>query len=220
MPSKPRERDRNREREQEREQDSEVEGKRHSTSDRDRHLLQRDRRVRQSGSRKSSSTTSKDRDRRRNTTVGKSSTPISSSKSRTSSMPGVEILSQPSSASFAESMTSLPYPTFSKAHSREKVGSRDNLVARLNILTPDPTDIIVGHVGNDAAKDDGANAAGVGGPETGTRATRPNGNNPPPSPPLTHVNPQSSGRGSPTGAKTGEGKRSPVKSQDEKRKPR
>jgi hypothetical protein len=40
-----------------------------------------------------------------------------------------------------ESKTSLPYPTFSKAHSKEAVGGRDALKPSLNIFTPDPTDL-------------------------------------------------------------------------------
>jgi len=38
--------------------------------------------------------------------------------------------------------TNLPYPSFSKAHSKEAVGSRDNVVKqRLSYYTPDPTDL-------------------------------------------------------------------------------
>lgn len=41
------------------------------------------------------------------------------------------------------SHTSLPYPTFSKAHSREAVGSAEDVVlrSRKNVFTPDPTDL-------------------------------------------------------------------------------
>lgn len=40
------------------------------------------------------------------------------------------------------SKTSLPYPSFSKAHSKEAVGSRENVVnPRLSYYTPDPTDL-------------------------------------------------------------------------------
>ena len=40
------------------------------------------------------------------------------------------------------SKTSLPYPSFSKAHSKEAVGSRDNVHnPRLSYYTPDPTDL-------------------------------------------------------------------------------
>ncbi|KAI4241165.1 MAG: hypothetical protein L6R40_004701 [Gallowayella cf. fulva] len=40
------------------------------------------------------------------------------------------------------SRTSLPYPSFSKAHSKEAVGSREDVInARLSYYTPDPTDL-------------------------------------------------------------------------------
>ncbi|KAL4811068.1 hypothetical protein BDV18DRAFT_150040 [Aspergillus unguis] len=45
-----------------------------------------------------------------------------SRKQRRSSMPGLDSASRSGTASFLESRTSLPYPTFSKAHSREAVG--------------------------------------------------------------------------------------------------
>ena len=41
-----------------------------------------------------------------------------------------------------DSKTSLPYPSFSKAHSREAVGSKENIATpRQDIFTPDPTDL-------------------------------------------------------------------------------
>lgn len=41
-----------------------------------------------------------------------------------------------------DSKACLPYPSFSKAHSREAVGSKENIATpRQNIFTPDPTDI-------------------------------------------------------------------------------
>ena len=69
------------------------------------------------------------------------------------------------------SKTSLPYPSFSKAHCKEAVGSRDNVNARLSYYTPDPTDL------NQRGKD----------------ATIPSGpaGEPPPSPPLTNVDTKS-----------------------------
>ncbi|KAI2702135.1 hypothetical protein DTO012A7_914 [Penicillium roqueforti] len=54
----------------------------------------------------------------------------SSTSQRRSSMPGLQ---KSEAASFLESRTSLPYPTFSKAHSKEGV--------RASIPTPDPTDL-------------------------------------------------------------------------------
>ncbi|CAF9925480.1 MAG: hypothetical protein HETSPECPRED_005848 [Heterodermia speciosa] len=60
---------------------------------------------------------------------------------RRTSMPGPEVEPRPSSASPGASKTSLPYPSFSKAHSKEAVGSTENVVNRLSYYTPDPTDL-------------------------------------------------------------------------------
>jgi len=49
-------------------------------------------------------------------------------------MPGLDAESRSGTASFLESRTSLPYPNFSKAHSKEDVRT-------VNIPTPDPTDL-------------------------------------------------------------------------------
>ena len=57
-------------------------------------------------------------------------------------MPVPELERRPSSASPGASKTSLPYPSFSKAHSKEAVGSRENVVnPRVSYYTPDPTDL-------------------------------------------------------------------------------
>ena len=58
-------------------------------------------------------------------------------------MPIPEFQRRPASVSPNGSRTSLPYPSFSKAHSREVVGSNDNLstAPRKDVLTPDPTDL-------------------------------------------------------------------------------
>lgn len=57
-------------------------------------------------------------------------------------MPVPELSRRPSSASPSGSKISLPYPSFSKAHSREAVGSSENIVTpRQNVFTPDPTDL-------------------------------------------------------------------------------
>ncbi|KAF2759217.1 hypothetical protein EJ05DRAFT_475439 [Pseudovirgaria hyperparasitica] len=65
------------------------------------------------------------------------------------------------------SKTSLPYPSFSKAHSREAVGSKDSLPApKAAVYTPDPTDL--GHTSRDK-------------PTSGERRAA----TAPPSPPLT-----------------------------------
>lgn len=121
-----------------------------------------------------------------------SSTSTSSSTPRTvnrrSSMPDVESIGRSNTASFLESSTSLPYPTFSKAHSKEAVWDNDP-ERKPSILTPDPTDLTDGK-----------------GPVAGSRRDRVKANprrdchNAPPSPPLT-VDQQSSRKGSAGGVK-------------------
>ena len=75
------------------------------------------------------------------------------------------------------------YPAFSKAHSREAVGSRDDLAnPKSGPYTPEPTE--VGEDGAERRKSTPANGAGP----VPTRA--------PPSPPLTAENPQGSRSGS------------------------
>ncbi|KAI9763520.1 MAG: hypothetical protein M1835_007797, partial [Candelina submexicana] len=77
------------------------------------------------------------RDRERDPNMSKRS-----STSRRSSMPIPELERRTSSASLGAAKTSLPYPTFSKAHSKEAVGSRDNVIdPRMSLYTPDPTDL-------------------------------------------------------------------------------
>lgn len=72
----------------------------------------------------------------------RSSTVAGSSSKRRSSMPVPELQRRASSTSLNASKTSLPYPTFSKAHSREAVGgSKNGDTARPNVFTPDPTDL-------------------------------------------------------------------------------
>ena len=57
-------------------------------------------------------------------------------------MPVPELERRPKSDSPIPSKTSLAYPTFSKAHSKEAVGSRENVVNnRASYYTPDPTDL-------------------------------------------------------------------------------
>ena len=57
-------------------------------------------------------------------------------------MPVPELERRASSTSPSASKTSLPYPSFSKAHSKEAVGTRDNVAnPRLSYYTPDPTDL-------------------------------------------------------------------------------
>lgn len=93
---------------------------------------------------------------------------------RTSSMPIPE-LDRPASTN--GSKTSLPYPSFSKAHSKEAVGSREDVVGkRFSYYTPDPTDLDR----SNTQKDETVIPKGAGAP---------------PSPPLTTVEPPA--RGSP-----------------------
>ena len=71
-----------------------------------------------------------------------STNPSPSTIKRRASMPVPELERQGSSASPLGSKTSLPYPSFSKEHSKEAVGSRDNVVnPRLSYYTPEPTDL-------------------------------------------------------------------------------
>ena len=61
---------------------------------------------------------------------------------RRSSMPIPELQRRGSQSSFSGSKTSTPYPSFSKAHSREAVNSKEsNTPKRQSIFTPDPTDL-------------------------------------------------------------------------------
>ncbi|KAL4779044.1 hypothetical protein BJX76DRAFT_352128 [Aspergillus varians] len=108
----------------------------------------------------------------------RSSTPSTSApnpgKQRRSSMPGLDSASRSGTASFLESRTSLPYPTFSKAHSKEAVG-------KPGVPTPDPTDLTEQNQDDDDKND--------------SRQRRPDSRNAPPSPPLTSVD-QHSRKGS------------------------
>jgi hypothetical protein len=60
---------------------------------------------------------------------------------RRSSMPNINDAENDPISNGFESKTSLPYPSFSKAHSKESVGARDAVRPSLNILTPDATDV-------------------------------------------------------------------------------
>lgn len=120
-----------------------------------------------------------------------SSSSTRSARKRRSSMPGVDSASRPATASFLESRVSLPYPAFSKAHSREAV--------RPNIPTPDATDV--------TEQRDGAN---------GTGHNRTESHHVPPSPPLTSEGQRSSRKGTPVGDRDEKG--TEEKSQDGKAK--
>jgi len=113
-------------------------------------------------SRKSSS-----KDRLRSSTT--LTTPNTPAKRRTS-MPVPELERSSSSTPPNASKSNLPYPSFSKAHSKEAVGSRDNVVnPRLSYYTPDPTDL-----------DRTRKQSEEDGPDNVTGAA-------PPSPPLTYM---------------------------------
>ncbi|KAK2746844.1 hypothetical protein FQN57_002886 [Myotisia sp. PD_48] len=85
----------------------------------------------------------KDRERRKPRTTRTSGSPSSSTKVKSQAMSDTESNSHPASTSITEPRANVPYPTFSKAHSREAVGSRDQLGLGFSVLTPEPTDITV-----------------------------------------------------------------------------
>ncbi|MCJ1395493.1 hypothetical protein MMC18_008379 [Xylographa bjoerkii] len=119
---------------------------------------------------------SKGEDEDTNVGLERSSTLADPTTRRRTSMAVPELRRRASSISPArnESKTSLPYPSFSKAHSREAVGSKENIVTpRQDIFTPDPTDLQ-----QRPGKQDEKEA------ERNTPAAAVNG---PPSPPLTTV---------------------------------
>ncbi|KAI4146866.1 MAG: hypothetical protein LQ340_005776 [Diploschistes diacapsis] len=66
-----------------------------------------------------------------------------STSKRKASMPIPKLGRRPNSASPNGSRISLPYPSFSKEHSREAVGSKESIDTppRKDIFTPDPTDL-------------------------------------------------------------------------------
>jgi hypothetical protein len=98
----------------------------------------------------------------------------SSDSRRRSSMPNINDTENKPPPNGLESKTSLPYPSFSKAHSKESVGARDAVRPTLNIFTPDATDV-------------NASRTKLAIPKTAPPR------NAPPSPPLTQVD-QSTGR--------------------------
>ncbi|KAJ5558188.1 hypothetical protein N7461_002160 [Penicillium sp. DV-2018c] len=116
----------------------------------------------QTSTKKSSQTRSSTKDREYPPATSSSPSP------RRSSMPGLD--SRSGTASFLESRSSLPYPSFSKAHSKEDV-------RKTNIPTPDPTDLTELH-------EDGKT--------NGTSHHRTENHHAPPSPPLTGLDHESS----------------------------
>ena len=93
---------------------------------------------------------SKHKSKRSSRNVDKASTPPERRSTNTSPVPKPRIASMPvpevekctTTDSPIASKTSLAYPSFSKAHSKEAVGSRENVVnPRTSYYTPDPTDL-------------------------------------------------------------------------------
>lgn len=92
-------------------------------------------------------------------------------------MPIPELERRASSNSPYGSKTSLPYPSFSKAHSKEAVGSREDVIPRrMAFYTPEPTDL-------DARKEGDAEETRING------VVNDPGGGAPPSPPLTTMAP-------------------------------
>lgn len=119
-------------------------------------------------SRSSRKSSSKDPDKPSNGPERRNSHASPSIK-RTASIPIPEPEQRADSNSPRGSRSHLPYPSFSKAHSKEAVGSRENVVNnRVSYYTPDPTDIDRPRT----ESDDGG---------------KPNTTGAPPSPPLTTV---------------------------------
>lgn len=155
------------------------------------------------GNSSTATTKSKEKDQERNreperdkpTDSRSSLTSTSSSsrkKKRRASMPGSDTVTGRSSAaaSFLESRTSLPYPSFSKAHSKEAVGSKEQFPKKFSILTPDPTDLDEAEKGKRAR--DNNHKTTRNGLESNGRTQ--SSNDAPPSPPLTSMEQQQSPR--------------------------
>ncbi len=105
-----------------------------------------------------------------------SSSQSHSSSSRKMSVPVVpEMERRNSNASPGASRISLPYPTFSKAHSKEAVGGKEEIAKPgISLYTPDPTDIGQGKQGESGGgKVDGQAGATGAAVLTWTLACRP-----------------------------------------------
>ena len=129
-------------------------------------------------SRRKSST--KDSDSKERERVDEKARMSSSDSRRRSSMPNINDTENKPLSNGHESKSSLPYPSFSKAHSKEAVGGRDAARPTLNVLTPDATDV---------------NASRTKLPVSKTAPPR----NAPPSPPLTQVDQHAGRRSGSTG---------------------
>lgn len=128
---------------------------------------------------KRTGTSTKDRD----STMTTSSTSSSHTRTRRSSMPEIDSNADSAATSFLESRASLPYPAFSKAHSKVALWDKDRSdpLKKTDIPTPDPTDV---------DHHDGRKISSRNGRRSGT----------PPSPPLT-ADQRSSRKGSSAGGK-------------------
>ncbi|KAL1871503.1 hypothetical protein Plec18167_007063 [Paecilomyces lecythidis] len=198
MPLKSREKDHERDRDRNRSstvksRDKDKDSKKDTDKEKKRHS--------RSSHGKSSELSTKERSR--GGTVGRSATSstttsTSSRRRRRSSMADVESAGRSGAASFLESRTSLPYPSFSKAHSKEVVGSRERVDHGFSILTPDPTDV-------DSTKDK-SGSPGKDAPNGTT--TRSDNHNAPPSPPLTSMDQRSQRKDSSAGNRSSDEKTS------------
>ncbi|KAE9966270.1 hypothetical protein EG328_009026 [Venturia inaequalis] len=161
-----------RERDRERDRDS-TRSSRDKDKDKERDRDRRDKTRPSHSTRKPSSSSTKDRTRDRSPRRerrGSNSSEAPSNRSRMSIVPEME--RRPSLGSTRVSS----YPSFSKAHSKEAVGSKENINrARMSPYTPEPTDL--------GSERDGK--------EPGSRHASSGQANAPPSPPLTNAEPES-----------------------------
>ncbi|MDI1493487.1 MAG: hypothetical protein OHK93_005277 [Ramalina farinacea] len=115
---------------------------------------------------KSSRSTHKTKKEKASTPPQQSTTSLSPTTKRRASVPETRSDRNTPSDSPLASKTSLPYPSFSKAHSKEAVGSRDNVAKpRLSsYYTPDPTDIEQGTKERDERSRERRKSAGLAPP--------------------------------------------------------
>lgn len=155
------------------------------------HAKSRDKQQRHKERRRSSqgkkSTSTKDRD----SVASAHSTSSASTGSRPRrrrSMPEVESAVRSETPSILGSRTSLPYPSFSKAHSRQSLWDKDDDgIRKVEVVTPDPTDVVDGE-GNKEKKSSSSSSSSRTEGRSGA----------PPSPPLT-AEQRSSRKGSTSG---------------------
>ncbi|QKX54589.1 uncharacterized protein TRUGW13939_01676 [Talaromyces rugulosus] len=137
---------------------------------------------------KKADTPTKDRDSAVTaTSATDSSTSSTHTRTRRSSMPEADSEPRSAATSFLESRVSLPYPTFSKTHSKIALWDKNQSAKKAEIPTPDPTDVA-----------DGEDRRG-----DGRKSSSRNGHRhaAPPSPPLT-ADQRSSRKGSSMGGRT------------------